>query len=141
MSLPRSPAGVGHTWWVAERLAPVPADLLISSRPERPRGRTGRWTRRLLGTLVTLALVVGGTVATLHFLAIHRSAQEIRATARVPPELPARVLVVLARPGQAGSSPGGSGSSASTPCSPNHCQAVSRCARPDSTLSTMARCG
>ncbi len=71
-----------------------------TSRPERPRGRTRRTARRLVACVVALAALLAGTVATLHFLAIHRSAQEIRATALVPPELPARVLVVIARPGQ-----------------------------------------
>ena len=85
---------------MAERLAPEQTALLISSRPERPRGRTGRWLRRLLSLAITVVVLAGGALATLHFLAIHRSAQEIRATALVPPELPARVLVVLARPGQ-----------------------------------------
>jgi LmbE family N-acetylglucosaminyl deacetylase len=39
-------------------------------------------------------------VVTLHFLALQRSAQEVRATALVPPDMPANVLVVLAHPGQ-----------------------------------------
>ena len=47
-----------------------------------------------------MVLLAAGTVATLHFLAIHRSAQEIRATALVPPDMAANVLVVIARPGQ-----------------------------------------
>jgi N-acetylglucosamine malate deacetylase 2 len=85
---------------MAERLAPVAAAPRITSRPERPRGRARRATRRILASVVALAVLLAGTVATLHFLAIHRSAQEIRATALVPPELPARVLVVVARPGQ-----------------------------------------
>ena len=59
-----------------------------------------RWMRRLVGTVLAVALMAVAAVATLHFLAIHRSAQEIRATALIPPELPAKVLVVLARPGQ-----------------------------------------
>jgi LmbE family N-acetylglucosaminyl deacetylase len=85
---------------MAERLAPVAAAPRITSRPERPRGRARRVVRRLLVGVVALALLLAGTVATLHFLAIHRSAQEVRATALVPAELPARVLVVVARPGQ-----------------------------------------
>lgn len=85
---------------MAERLAPEQAPPRITSRPERPRGRTRRWLRRLVGSVLALVLMAVAAVATLHFLAIHRSAQEIRATALIPPELPAKVLVVLARPGQ-----------------------------------------
>jgi N-acetylglucosamine malate deacetylase 2 len=85
---------------MAERLAPEQAAPRVTSRPERPRGRARRWVRRLLATGVSVALLAAATLATLHFLAIHRSAQEIRATALIPPELPARVLVVVARPGQ-----------------------------------------
>lgn len=84
---------------MAERLAPEQTPLRVTSRPER-RGRTRRWGRRLVALVLTLALLAAGTLATLHFLAIHRSAQEIRATALVPPEMAATVLVVLARPGQ-----------------------------------------
>jgi LmbE family N-acetylglucosaminyl deacetylase len=47
-----------------------------------------------------MALLAAGTLVTLHFLAIHRSATTLRATALIPPELPASVLVVVARPGQ-----------------------------------------
>jgi LmbE family N-acetylglucosaminyl deacetylase len=85
---------------MAERLAPEAAPLRISSRPERPRGRSRRWGRRLVGTVLALALLAAGALVTAHYLAIHRSAQEVRATALVPPELPAAVLVVIARPGQ-----------------------------------------
>jgi LmbE family N-acetylglucosaminyl deacetylase len=85
---------------MAERLAPEQAPLRVTSRPERTRGRTRRWVRRLVALVVSLALVAVGTVVTLHFMAIHRSAQEIRATALVPPEMAAKVLVVIARPGQ-----------------------------------------
>ncbi len=85
---------------MAERLAPEQAPLRVTSRPEHASGRTRRWGRRLVGTVLLLALVVVGTVGTLHFLGIHRSAQEVRATALIPEDQPARVLVVLARPGQ-----------------------------------------
>jgi N-acetylglucosamine malate deacetylase 2 len=85
---------------MAERLAPEQTPLRVTSRPERSRGRTRRWGRRLVALVVGLAVVAAGTVATLHFLAIHRSAQEVRATALVPPEMAANVLVVIARPGQ-----------------------------------------
>ena len=85
---------------MAERLAPEQTPPRVTSRPERARGRTRRWGRRLVALVLSVALVAAGTVATLHFLAIHRSAQEIRATALVPPEMAANVLVVLARPGQ-----------------------------------------
>jgi len=53
-----------------------------------------------VASILTLVLLAAGTLATGHFLAIHRSAQEVRATALIPAELPAKVLVVLARPGQ-----------------------------------------
>lgn len=55
---------------------------------------------RTVGVAVAGAVAMSTTVVTAHFLAIDRSAQEIRASALVPPELPARVLVVVARPGQ-----------------------------------------
>jgi LmbE family N-acetylglucosaminyl deacetylase len=57
-------------------------------------------TRRIIGSVLALCVLLAATVGTLHFLSIHRSAQQIRAAALIPPELPARVLVVLARPGQ-----------------------------------------
>lgn len=85
---------------MAERLAPDHVPLRIDSRPERPRGRSGRWLRRSIATLLSLALIAAATLVTLHFLALDRSAQEVRATALVPPEMPATVLVVLAHPGQ-----------------------------------------
>ncbi|HYN56236.1 MAG TPA: PIG-L family deacetylase [Motilibacterales bacterium] len=85
---------------MAERLAPEQTPLRVTSRPERSRGRTRRLGRRLVTLILGIALIAAGTVATLHFLAIHRSAPEIRATALVPPEMAANVLVVLARPGQ-----------------------------------------
>ena len=85
---------------MAERLAPEQVTVLATSRPERPRGRKRRWGRRVVALIVSTALIVAVSVATLHFLAIQRSAQEIRATALVPTDLAANVLVVLARPGQ-----------------------------------------
>ena len=85
---------------MAERLAPEQTPLRVTSRPERTRGRARRWVRRLVALVLGVALLAAGTVATLHFLAIHRSAQEIRATALVPPDMAANVLVVIARPGQ-----------------------------------------
>lgn len=85
---------------MAERLAPEHVQLRITSRPERPRGRAGRRARRILATLLALALLVAGAVVTLHFLAVPRSAQDVRATALIPEEMRARVLVLLARPGQ-----------------------------------------
>ena len=85
---------------MAERLAPEKADPRITSRPERPRGRARRWLGRFLAVVTTVALLFAGALFTTHFLTIHRSAQEIRSTALVPPEMPARVLVVIARPGQ-----------------------------------------
>ena len=69
-------------------------------RPERPRGRVRRWFGRTIGLLVTLALVAAGTLFVAHFLAIQRTADEVRATALLPTDSPARVLVVLARPSQ-----------------------------------------
>lgn len=85
---------------MAERLAPEQVTVLGTSRPERARGHKRRWPRRLAALFVSVALIVAVSGATLHFLAIQRSAQEIRATALVPTDLAANVLVVLARPGQ-----------------------------------------
>lgn len=85
---------------MAERLAPEQVSLRVTSRPERQRGRTRRWGRRLVSLLVSLVLIAVAAVGTLHFLGIQRTAQEIRATALVPTEMPVKVLVVLARPGQ-----------------------------------------
>jgi LmbE family N-acetylglucosaminyl deacetylase len=85
---------------MAERLAPEQTPLRVTSRPERARGRTRRAGRRLVALVLGLALLAVGSVATLHFLAIHRTAEEVRATALVPPEMAVDVLVVLARPGQ-----------------------------------------
>lgn len=47
-----------------------------------------------------MGLIAVAAVGTLHFLAIHRSAQEVRATGLLVPEMAANVLVVIARPGQ-----------------------------------------
>jgi LmbE family N-acetylglucosaminyl deacetylase len=85
---------------MAERLAPEHVPLRTESRPERPRGRTGRALRRIVAIGVAVAVLAAGSVVTLHYLAIHRSAQEIRSTALVPAEMVANVLVVLAHPGQ-----------------------------------------
>ena len=85
---------------MAERLAPEQTPLRVTSRPERVRGRRRRWARRLLGSALALAMLLVGSVGTLHFLGIERAAQQIRATALIPEEQPAKVLVVLARPGQ-----------------------------------------
>lgn len=54
----------------------------------------------MLAVVLSVAVLAAALLITLHFLAIHRSAQEVRATALIPPDLPARVLVVVARPGQ-----------------------------------------
>ena len=54
----------------------------------------------MLAVGLSVALLAAGSLITLHFLAIHRSATQLRATALIPPELPASVLVVVARPGQ-----------------------------------------
>jgi LmbE family N-acetylglucosaminyl deacetylase len=85
---------------MAERLAPEHVPLTIQSRPERPRGRSGRLVRRTSATVIALVVIAALTVVTLHFLALQRTAQEIRATSLIPPEMPATVLVVLAHPGQ-----------------------------------------
>lgn len=84
---------------MAERLAPQQAPLDVTYRPEQRRPKR-RWGR-LLGSIVIITALLGvaGTV-TLHLLSVHRSATQIRATGLLPPELPAKVLVVLARPGQ-----------------------------------------
>jgi len=47
-----------------------------------------------------MGVIAVAAVVTLHYLGIHRSAQEIRATALIPPKMPVDVLVVIARPGQ-----------------------------------------
>jgi LmbE family N-acetylglucosaminyl deacetylase len=85
---------------MAERLAPEPVQIRVTSTPERPRGRRRRWVRRLVAAVVVLALVLAAAVATLRFLAVDRSARGTRAAALVPAGMPARVLVLLARPGQ-----------------------------------------
>ena len=85
---------------MAERLAPEHVQLRITSRPERPRGRAGRWIRRTLATVLAIMLLAAGTLVTLHFLAVPPGAQDVRATGLIPEEMPATVLVVLARPGQ-----------------------------------------
>lgn len=85
---------------MAERLAPVLVAAPITSRPEQTRRRRWRWPRRLATAVVLLALTLAGTLVTAHFLSIERRAHEIRATSLVPLGLPARVLVVIARPGQ-----------------------------------------
>jgi LmbE family N-acetylglucosaminyl deacetylase len=85
---------------MAERLAPEHVPLRTDFRPERPRGRRRRRARRITGAVLAAAVLLVGTVFTLHFLSIHRSASEIRATGLIPAEMPADVLVVLARPGQ-----------------------------------------
>lgn len=59
-----------------------------------------RTLRRAVSLVVAGVVVVVAGLATLSFLAAHRSAEEIRPTALIPPDLPANVLVVLARPGQ-----------------------------------------
>ena len=85
---------------MAERLAPEHVQLRITSRPERPRGRAGRWVRRTVATVLAVVLLAAGTLVTLHFLAVPRGVQDVRATGLIPEEMPATVLVVLARPGQ-----------------------------------------
>ncbi len=100
MSLTGRGPGGRQTGRMAERLAPEQTPLPVTSRPERARGRVRRFVRRLLALVVGLSLLAAGTLATLHFLAINRSATEVRATALVPEGMAASVLVVLARPGQ-----------------------------------------
>jgi len=85
---------------MAERLAPEQTSLRVTSRPERQRGRTGRWVRRTIALVVAMGLIAVATLGTLHFLAIQRTAQEVRATGLLPEEMAANVLVVVARPGQ-----------------------------------------
>jgi LmbE family N-acetylglucosaminyl deacetylase len=84
---------------MAERLAPQQEALDSAYRPEQRRPKR-HWARRIGSLLVVGSLLTVAVAGMLHFLAIHRSAQEIRATGLLPPELPATVLVVLARPGQ-----------------------------------------
>lgn len=85
---------------MAERLAAVAAPPLVSSRPERPRGRVRRLLRRLVAALLVLLVAAAGALFTAHFLSVQRSAAQLRPTALIPPEMPARALVVIAHPGQ-----------------------------------------
>ncbi len=50
--------------------------------------------------VLVIVLLAAGTLFTAHFLSVQRSATQLRPTALIPPELPARVLVVVAHPGQ-----------------------------------------
>lgn len=59
-----------------------------------------RWGRRLLGALLGLVLLASAGVVLAHVLVIDTTAREVRATGLIPEGMSARVLVVLARPGQ-----------------------------------------
>ena len=85
---------------MAERLAPEAAPLVITSRPERPRGRSRRVLRRTVGAVLALGVVAAGSVVTLQVLGVDRQAQTVRAAGLIPTGMPASALVVLARPGQ-----------------------------------------
>jgi LmbE family N-acetylglucosaminyl deacetylase len=84
---------------MAERVSPVVVAERTKSRPERRRGRTGRFVRRILALVLVTALVLAAGVVTTHFLMLDRSAREVRATALIPDGSLARVLVVVAHPG------------------------------------------
>ncbi len=85
---------------MAERLAPERAPEQSLSRPEPQRGGRRRWPAWL--ALGTAGVLVLGAITVLvgHLLLVDRSARGVRASALVPDGQPARVLVVLARPGQ-----------------------------------------
>lgn len=84
---------------MAERLAPEQIELRVTSEPE-VQVRKHHKVRRILAVLVVGLMLVVAAGAIAKVLAVHRSAELIRPTALVPADLPANVLVVLARPGQ-----------------------------------------
>ena len=71
----------------------------MTSHPD-PVSMTGRWVRRGVVAAFLLFGLLAGTVATAHLLSIERRAHEVRATSLVPAGMPAKVLVVVARPEQ-----------------------------------------
>ncbi len=85
---------------MAERLAPEQLPLRVTSRPEQVRVRKHRALRRTVLVLLAAVVAVAAGLVTLRLLAVDRQAEDIRPTALVPPDMPATVLVVLARPGQ-----------------------------------------
>lgn len=99
VSLTSSSAPRPHTGRVAERLAPLTRADPVTSHPDHI-SMTGRWVRRGAVIAVLLLGLIAGTVATAHFLSIERRAHEVRATSLVPLGMPAKVLVVVARPEQ-----------------------------------------
>ncbi len=62
--------------------------------------RKHRALRRTMLLLFAAAIVAVASLVTLWLLAVDRNADDIRPTALIPPDMPANVLVVLARPGQ-----------------------------------------
>lgn len=84
---------------MAERVVPVLTPERVQSRPERIRGRHTRRIRRLVATSLVLVAAVAVVVVTLHFLVIDHASRTIRPTALIPEGSPARVLVVVAHPG------------------------------------------
>lgn len=84
---------------MAERVAPVLDPVRPAALPQARGSRRGRWLRRgLLGALILLlSLALAGVVA--HYLIIDRGAKQVRATALLPDGALARVLVVVAQPG------------------------------------------
>lgn len=84
---------------MAERVVQVALQERVLSRPERPAGRTRRYGRRLWAGLTTGSLFVGMSVVTAHYLMVDQRAEPVRAASLVPTGAPARVLVLVAHPG------------------------------------------
>ncbi len=84
---------------MAERVVQVALQERVLSRPERPPGRTRRLGRRLWTGLATAGLFAGMSVVTAHYLMVDQQADSVRAASLVPTGAPARVLVVVAHPG------------------------------------------
>jgi LmbE family N-acetylglucosaminyl deacetylase len=84
---------------MAERVVPVLTPQRVLSRPERVRGRHFKRLRWLVAVMVGVAIVLATTVVTAHFLVIDHAARTMRATGLIPEGSPARVLVVVAHPG------------------------------------------
>jgi LmbE family N-acetylglucosaminyl deacetylase len=88
-----------HTGRVAERLAPLTLDAPVTTRPKDP-SPVRRWGPRVVVAGVVVLALLAGVIVTAHFVSIERRAHEVRATSLVPLGMPAKVLVVLARPSQ-----------------------------------------
>ncbi len=85
---------------MAERLAPDRSLGLVVSRPERLRRSPFGWTRRTIRWLFWLASATLLAVVLAHFVVTRTPAPDVAAARLIPTGMPARALVVLARPGQ-----------------------------------------